>query len=938
MGEVGSVAQVKNAIDANQLPDMSGWVDVEMPEEESNRVGSKGAERLDKLASQSQDGGANAPAADSASLVERLYATAMRKTDGANSSESLRRALGVAIDGKIKKKAYADLDKCRMAACNAMNDLDSLTGREIASAEDGEGQPDAKAVLARALLDDAVAAQQKYAEKLGELANSLPKRKAAQKAALLQLKDRALRRADAITNLHKQLKDAAGKADGTDNGYDKSLLDRRGHTDGIYLKEARQSKGQKAPLTSDKALLDDALGSEALATEYARLCRIYQTGGGNVRRREVLCAAAHNIIDAIKPPSSIIDAFKTCERMQKDERKAPLLMSIFPAGKGDENGAPVDFGIKLGEAFFAFKASLSRYVDAKLGAERADEQEIAAAAQDLKTKIKDLNGQLEAAKKLASTVGDNLKKAQEPDKEIGDALKKVCECADTLPDWDSHIEDVKRLCSDSVGLDETFELPEDDRLALLEGTRRLSTAVEAQVWKETDHHDKELDGAVLIGCKPLGKGAFNAVKLCTFAKPDGTTVQRVFRPDRGARKSIKRGAIAFFLSQPGDFSGFSYSRASECVATVFGCEDVFPRTTFGALNGEPGMFLEVAPGREGTFFRDKRPKDVHKDPLGEKQGVETAGKIARKLNRLQWLDVLTGQVDRHMDNLMIGTGADGDVSVKGIDNDECFPDTYLGDGLLVFDDQMEAFGSGILGEGYHKLSEVLSVKADLSSSPMLDAYVRNTPQLQNKFIVDISKLPIDARIKQMERFKSFGLPDHIDGDLCRKLQAMTPEVYAKSLKGQNLTEKQIVAAVARFCLVRDNIDREREPKVEVYDAGDWTNVGKLNKINGKNTKLDGEIDDLLKKTGEKFQRQSKEWDNHKKNTEKKLKNAPENVKEKRNLDVVKGFIKNLDEQFIKDKVAILKSKRTISSITSNYYARVGCHRYLGLEGRKEEME
>ena len=916
MSKIGSVSQANNAIDPNQTLDMSGWVDVEMPEEEVNRVGSKGAERLDKLASQPRAGNADDPVADCASLVERLYATALRKVDGADSSESLRRALGVKVNGKIKKQ-YADLDFCRMAACNAMSDLDSLTGREIASVADGDEQPNAKAEHARALLDDAVNAQMKYATKLGELAASLPKGKAAQRMAILQLKDRTVRRAMAIVDLRRQLKDAVDKAD---NDYDRKLLDRRGHTDDIYLKEARQSEGLKSLQRRDN-VSPDVLGSEALASAFAKLHDVYYFGGGQVRRREVLGAAAHNLIDGIKPPSSIIDAFKACERIQKDEQKAPLLMSVFSNNHVNGNGPRVDFGIGLGEAFSAFKASLSRYVDAKLGAERPGEVEVDAAASDLEAKVKELNFQLEKAKILASKVNAKLSKIRELDAgaEVENAFRAVAECKDAQGDWDSRIEDVKRLCSVRDGLDETVELSEDDRLALMEGTRRLSTVVEARIWNEDGHSDNELDDAVLVGCKHLGKGAFNTVKLCTFAKRDGTTVRRVFRPDSGARRSVKRGMISTYLSAPGDFSGFSYSRASERVASIFDCVDVFPRTTFGALNGEPGMFLEVASGKEGVFFRGARPNDVQKDPLGLKEGVETAGEIARKLNRLQWLDCLTGQVDRHMNNLMIGVGSDGNVSVKGIDNDECFPDLCLGNGLLVFDDPMEALASGVLGKGNHDLSEALAVKADLSSSPMLTSYIENSPQLKNKFVVDIAKLPLRARIERMKHFKNFGFPDHIDKDLYRKLKSVTPGEYAASLRGQNLTQSQIAAAVARFCLVRDSIDRQEQ--VEVYDADDWKDIDKLKKANEKNTKLDAEIDGLLHETEEKFIR---------KNAELQRRMLNPQLNDPKELFEVVRRIESANRKFNEDTTALGRHKQMIASITSNYYARVRCHSYLGL--------
>ena len=913
MSKIGSVSQANNAIDMNQTLDMSGWVNVEMPEEEINRVGSRGAERLDKLASQPQAENAEDSVAGCATLVERLYATALRKADGADSSESLRRALGVNVNGKIKKQ-YADLDFCRMAACNAMSDLDSLTGREIASVADGDVQPNAKAEHARALLDDAVNAQKKYATKLGELAASLPKGKAAQRMAILQLKDRTIRRANAIVDLRRQLKDAVGNAD---NDYDRKLLDRRGHTDGIYLKEARQSEGLKTLIEHKEVQPVGVLGSEALVSAFAELHDVYNLGGGQVRRREVLGAAAHNLIDGIKPPSSIIDAFKACERLQK----ASLLMSIFPNNQANGNGSDVDFRISLGEAFSAFKASLSRYVDAKLGAERPGDVEVNAAASDLEAKVRELNFQLDKAKDLALKVKVKLSKISElgAGEEVENALRAVAKFKDAQGDWDSRIEDVKRLCSARDGLDETVALSVDDRLALMEGTRRLSTVVEARIWNEDGHSDKELDGAVLVDCKPLGKGAFNTVKLCTFAKSDGTTVRRVFRPDSGARKSVKNGAISAYLSAPGDFSGFSYSRASERVASIFDCEDVFPRTTFGALNGEPGMFLEVAPGKEGAFFRGVRPIDVGKDPLGLKAGAETAGEIARKLNRLQWLDCLTGQVDRHMNNLMIGVGTDGNVSVKGIDNDECFPDMCLGNGLLVFDSEMEVRISGILGVGILDLDEVQSLSADLTSFPMLKSYIENSPQLKNKFVVDIAKLPIRPRIERMEHFNNFGFPDHIDKDLYQKLKSVTPEEYAASLRGQNLTRNQIAAAVARFCLVRDSIDRQEQ--VEVYDADDWTDVDKLKKANEKNTKLDAEIDGLFRETEEKYKQ---------KNAELQLRVINQRVNDQKELSEVGHRIESAYRKFDEDTRALRDHKQLIANITSNYYARVGCHRYLGL--------
>ena len=916
MGKIGAVAQANNAVDANlTLDDLSGWVNVEMPEEETNRVGSKGAERLEKIVSQQQDGDANAPAADSASLVERLYATALRKADGADSSESLRKALKINVNGKIKAE-YAELDKCRMAACNAMNDLDSLTGREIASVLDGEEQPNAKATLARVLLNDAVAAQEKYADKLEELANSLPEAKTAQKTALLQLKERALGRANAIKALHKQLRDAAGKV-GENDAYDKALLDRRGHTDGIYLKEARQSAGLKALEAGGNVSLDDALGTEALAIAFNDLYGTCGVGNEKVRQREVLGAAAHNIVDGIKLSPALTKAFKACEQVRDDEQAARL-MSLFSDGQDDGSGTPADFGKKLRGAFVAFKASLSRYVDVKLGDERADERKVDAATKDLAAKAKELDDQLENLKTQLSTFSKNLV-GYNPnglkDETIA-AIAAIDDCKGVGSEWDSRLKDVERLCSIPDGDEKTFVLSEDDRLALMEGTRRLSTVVEAQIWNEDDHHDKELEDAVLIDSRILGKGVFNTVKLCTFAKPDGTTVQRVFRPDSGARRSVSRGTLIRYLSDTADVSGFSYSRAAGKVASVFGCEDVFPRTTFGTLNGEPGMFLEVAPGMTGKFFLDNQRGGVESDPLKDKDGTQAAGEIARKLNRLQWLDCLTGQVDRHMGNIMIGTSGN-DVSVKGIDNDECFPDMFLGNGLMVFDSRKQAVEMGVLPPEHTDPQEVDGLLADLSSSPRLKSYLESTPALKDKIVLDMAKMPLKARIKRMESFNNFGFPDHIDKDLYLKLKTMTPEAYEKSLRGQNLKIGQKQAAVARFCLVRDIIDRQGE--VEVYEADDWQKLDKLEKANKMSNQLSEEIDEQIREAQKNYEKESDKL------TELSNQNPEEKV-----LARARADFKRFENQHNKDMQALETDKLKISDITSNYYARSGCHQYLGL--------
>ena len=58
----------------------------------------------------------------------------------------------------------------------------------------------------------------------------------------------------------------------------------------------------------------------------------------------------------------------------------------------------------------------------------------------------------------------------------------------------------------------------------------------------------------------------------------------------------------------------------------------------------------------------------------------------RELNRLQWLDLLTGQNDRHWENYFIHVDRETHkVTVKGIDNDASYSQSRTGAVKYTFD-------------------------------------------------------------------------------------------------------------------------------------------------------------------------------------------------------------------------------------------------------------
>ena len=118
--------------------------------------------------------------------------------------------------------------------------------------------------------------------------------------------------------------------------------------------------------------------------------------------------------------------------------------------------------------------------------------------------------------------------------------------------------------------------------------------------------------------------------------------------------------------------------ATQSAAQVLGLTDVVPKCSVGMHNGDYGLFMEKVPGMEAIdFARGKEPPAgslslAQVKNLPPEQHAKVIGGLIRGLNRLAWLDIITGQGDRHGRNYMIDVRSDLTVSVKGIDNDMCF--------------------------------------------------------------------------------------------------------------------------------------------------------------------------------------------------------------------------------------------------------------------------
>ena len=209
--------------------------------------------------------------------------------------------------------------------------------------------------------------------------------------------------------------------------------------------------------------------------------------------------------------------------------------------------------------------------------------------------------------------------------------------------------------------------------ALVEGKLDFATLVEARVHGMSDADvDPALDDSRLDSSIPLGAGKVNTVKLVTYK--DGT--QRVFKPESPGRQGME--SLNLSKDYASEQQVANLNLATQSAAEVLGLTDVVPKCSVGMHDGDYGLFMEKAPGMEAAdFARGKQPKDgslslAEVKNLPHEQHAKVIGGIMRGINRLEWLDLITGQGDRHQRNYMIQVRSDLTVSVKGIDNDMCF--------------------------------------------------------------------------------------------------------------------------------------------------------------------------------------------------------------------------------------------------------------------------
>ena len=307
-----------------------------------------------------------------------------------------------------------------------------------------------------------------------------------------------------------------------------------------------------------------------------------------------------------------------------------------------------------------------------------------------------------------------------------------------------------------------------------QGELKFSTLVEARIHGIQDNDvNPYLDDSNSVSSRTLGSGNVNTVYEVDYA--DGST--HIFKPEAPGRQAFGFMNLAYDTTDLQMVA--ELNMASQKTAEALGLDDVMTKTSVGSFDGQFGIFMEKAPGREAVEFAESKgvgadelsASDVRKLP--DDQYKIVVGQIMRKANRLDWFDMITGQGDRHSHNYMIRVGKDLSVSLKGIDNDACFPSyrtglrtfTFTGKYAKQFRDLMWELPRRLFRgnpAAMKEFREAIAVDRGLVNEG--DSVTVNAAELDNPEIADC--------LHTMLGVHSLSMPDYIDKELYDKLMEM----------------------------------------------------------------------------------------------------------------------------------------------------------------------
>ena len=364
---------------------------------------------------------------------------------------------------------------------------------------------------------------------------------------------------------------------------------------------------------------------------------------------------------------------------------------------------------------------------------------------------------------------------------------------------------------------------------LLLGENSLSSLVEAKArgFRPGDV-DPAADDSNVVESKTLGSGAAGTTYLLT-TKSGG---KLVFKPELDSRIGLGDLMLGKGKAYLNAQQTANLNLATQDTARAFGCEDVVVKYSVGSHNGQFGIFMEKAKGIPGCGFTRRSasggggipPAELHRiaDPAEQ---AKIKGAIARKLNQLMWLDLVTGQGDRHWGNYFVHIDrATHEVTVKGIDNDASFSALRIGLMKFALNKRQTSLFEAHLKNACQKIHGK-GWEAEYNRCLNDPAIVRNGDTLT----IDLAKAKSpEAKMAIIPTvgLQTIALPEEIDQDFYDHLLAMDGDTAARrAFLGSiapRISPDALKAAEARL---DDAIAHAKalKAKGKVYGTDQWQN-------------------------------------------------------------------------------------------------------------------
>ncbi len=826
-------------------------------------------------------------------LLLKAATASTKSLDAQTVKTSLQKLLD---DGKLDKNSLKLLAKTADGAAKALKALDKFTGSQLAAAFDANGEIDPETKVGKAILA-AIEAQQNLSDKLAELGDGLramSRNEAQMKADNPQFKgvDQKLlyevdemrflcdRRGTEISRLAFQMREFALYQAAEGNSADPNItailkakvnellprqaLAMHGTADALST-VSEQVAGKLRPVAekieafrnNPSASLDSKAYHELrhdIATMKAALVDIrtngIEVGGGRLM-------VADDIIGALeKEVASVADKFKTARnevRRQVLNNYLNVASSLINISEMDENRAIVqnkDAATLLGmrDKMISDMTAIAKEVIDDLAKEdkpgAKDEKRLAS---------KELEDKMNKAIDFSILLTKKAKNAQE---DFGTEALKYNELLGRLRGASSvAVGFYKMIASIYRGDAEFFTGAE--AMGVFKGTISVSSLVEARARGLADGDvDPANEDANIVGERKLGAGAAGTVFELT--RTDGVKV--VFKGETESRTGLANIVLGGGHSYDIGQETVNLNIAAKNAANVLGMGDLIVDYSAGVHKGVFGFYMEKAKGMTAKEFVSGKSSsspdagmsaaDIKRLPTAERQQVKAD--MMRELNRMQWLDLVTGQGDRHGFNYFIHVDKQTHkVTVKGIDNDAGYSQYRTGAMKFTLDEEKFKYFYASLEDRAKELDK-RNVKAEYQNL-LKDPGITS---ISDKYItIDASKIAnkaIGSALVEVMGMQTLAIPDKIDRETYNSLIALKEgpkrDEYLKSIESR-LSKGSYSAAVKRL----DDVIAHAEAlaaKGGIIEPDGWLNVKeapmetgkvKMTNLKGREVSIGGEV-------------------------------------------------------------------------------------------------